>query len=340
MLFGCSIVPQQSNQTNVYADPESVVSHYDMWVQNGCTLFRRHEIKSFPGERCIFLDDGKFVSSTKKEIRMFSPGKEILWEIKGHFHHQVNLSEDKQRILALSSDIVVRDEKKVRDDVVVILNLDGKIIARERIYPHLVSERTAKVRKMIQENPLDPEVKYESSHFNSIYEIPENKYSKEIPWLQAGNIIINSTGIGVYVLTPNLKKIIHHKVFPFSFLHSIHDVQITPEGEYLIFNNKVTNSRGARISAIQKYNEPEDKLTLDFRASPQEIFYSPYCGGVQDLGDVIFFSHVFNGGYLYSKGEKTIIQSFPGVNGDERESSPTQQLKLINGHSFLKNVSN
>lgn len=339
-VFGCSTTPEESNSISFYKDPLANASLYTLWIQNGCTLYRNDIIKHFPGERCIFLEDGRLISSTKKEIRMFSPSKEVLWEVKGHFHHQLHLSVDKQRILTLSSTAVKRGKKIFRDDVIVVFQLDGRILSSESIYPHLVAKGIKTLESINQSKLLEFEADFESSHLNSIYEIPENAFSEKIPWLQTGNIIVNSLRLGVFIFSPDLKKILHHKVFPFSRWHSVHDVQITPDGEYLLFNNKVSDATEARISAIQKFNDPENRMTFDFRASPQEMFYSPVCGGVQEVGDIIFFSHVITGGFFYSKRKKTIIYSIPGFYGQELINNPTQELKLVDVESFLKNSGN
>ncbi len=304
-----------------------------MWVQNGCTLIKNKEWKPFPGVFCIFLDDGRLISATGKEIRMYSPTKEILWEKKGHFHHQLNLTIDKKRILALSSEVVTRNKKKERDDVFLIMDLEGNEIARESFYPHFKEKGLFPLGWDNILNLVEVGADVETSHFNSIYEIPKNIHSKELPWLQEGNIIVNSHNLGIFVFSPDLKRILHRKVISNSAWHSIHDVQITPESEYLFLNNRVTSESGKRFSAIQKFSEWENRTTFDFRASPPEMFFSANCGGVQELGDIIFFSHVVSGGYFYSKSRAMVFSSLPLNN------LPTQQLKLIDATNFLKNSS-
>lgn len=303
-----------------------------LWIQNGCSLYRRKVIKIFPGSFCQFLDDGSFISASHTSIRLFSKAQEVVWEIKGHFHHQVNLSLDKKRILVLTSDIVKRDGKLQRDDAFLILDLDGKTIARESFHPHLLRRSLTPLNwttlKMAS---------LETSHFNSIYEVPENPYSNTVPWLKAGNIIVNCLMLGVFIFSPDLKKILHHRTFTFSQDHFVHDIQITANGEFLVFNNLALSKNENSHSAIQKFNGPENRMTLDFRASPPEMFYSAHSGGVQEIGDSIFFSHVVNGGYVYSQTRKEILQSIPGYLGDIIKLNPTQQLKLVDVTEFLKN---
>lgn len=339
-LCACASKPQRKSiyQVEIPAHfPES--SYKDIWVQNGCTLFNKKEVKSFPGRMCLFLDDGSFVSAELGTVRRFSPSKSIIWEIDLYAHHQMNLSVDKERILVLASEVVKRG-KKQRDDVFLIIDLNGKILARESFYPQFSSNGLKPLLwdelKTLREIDADEE----TSHFNSIYEIPENSYSSSVPWLKAGNIIVNSLNLGVFVFSPDLKQLLHQKKFPFSQDHMVHDVQITSHGEYLLFNNWTKNPAASRISAIQKFNEIDDEMTFDFRASPPELFYSASCGGVQEIGDYLFFSHIITGGYFYSKKEKRILYVVPGINGNGLELQPLQQLKLVNLLQHFKNSGN
>lgn len=289
---------------------------------------------------CLFMDDGRFLSASKDSLRLFSPAKEILWEMKGHFHHQLNFSIDKKRILALSSEVVKRGKTSQRDDVFLIVDLAGNVLHRESFYPHMMNHNLAPLL-WSRGGPLkDVGADNETSHINSIYEIPANAYDQSVPWLKAGNIIVNSTGLGVFIFTPDLKNILHQKRFDFSLNHMVHDVQITPDGDYFFFNNWVKTPQKSPISAVQKFNEPQNKMTFDFQASPPEMFYSAVCGGVQEIDDIIFFSHNVNGAYFYSKKKKTILFAVPGYNGNPSDMRPLQQLKLINVNDFLKSSGN
>lgn len=340
IFAGCSSQPPLIRSGYIKSpDSTAEVEINSYWIQNGCTLYHgKFQKITFPGFFCLFLDDGSFISATDKHIRRFSPSKEVLWEIPGHFHHQVNISPDKKRILALSSDVIVRFGKKVRDDAFMILDLDGKVLHRQNGFEH--------VRKLNQGslNWANPHIvraagtDIESTHFNSIYEIPPN--SSTLPYLQAGNVIVNSSALGIYILSPDLKKVLRHEKFEFSYYHQVHDVQVTAEGEYFLFNN-LANKRGEILySAIQKYDPVTRQLTINFTAEPKGMFYSPACGAVQEIGDIIFFSHLVTGGYYFSKKKNEIIATAPGTNGNVLLMEPVQQLKLIEVDKFLKNSGN
>lgn len=307
-----------------------------LWIQNGCTIYRMNGHRySHPGNLCVFLDDGSFISATGTFIRRFSQKKEILWEIPGHFHHQMNISPDKQRILVLSSDIVKREGRKERDDAFLILSIDGKILHRQNSFEHLQSLNQGSLGWKNQKQIAIAGGEIETTHFNSIYEIPAN--NSPLPYLKAGNVIVNSSALGVYILSPDLKKVVHFEKFQFSLSHQVHDVQVTASGEILLFNNIANKPDEVTYSAIQKYDPLTKKITLSVTANPLGIFYSPACGGAQEIGDYLYFSHIVTGGYLYSKTKKAMIATSPGTNGDILMMEPVQQLKLINAENFLKN---
>ncbi|MFL5783858.1 MAG: hypothetical protein ACJ76H_04550, partial [Bacteriovoracaceae bacterium] len=108
---------------------------------------------------------------------------------------------------------------------------------------------------------------------------------------------------------------------------------------FLYFNNRATLKEidGPEFSAIQKYDPVTKKVITLFEASPKEVFYSPACGGVQELGDLIFFNHILDGGYLWSVSKKELLLALPGYTDNPRSQIPTQQLKLVDVNDFFKN---
>lgn len=300
----------------------------DPWIQNGCTLFQyRKPPVSFPGNQCVFLPDGSFISATSHSLKRISPALAVLWELPGHFHHQLNLSPDRSRLLALSSEIISEEGKKYRGDVFLVISPEGKILHRKTARSILEEKNVPRLKGW----PRNEEVQIlnadeEISHFNSIYEIPENSQSGN-SWLKPGNIIVNGNGQGIFILSADLSAVLYYLDYPPSRWNNLHDVQVTEKGEFLIFNNMVFDS-GSVYSAVEKFDPLKKKLTWRFTAEPKEMFYSATCGGVQELGDLIFFSHVTVGGYVYSRTQKKIIRFFAGTNGNPRGGSPVQQLKF------------
>lgn len=316
----------------------SPVAWEKLWVQNGCSLYNfDRKLRTFPGDFCVFLDDGSFISATEKSMRRYSPTLEIVWETPGHFHHQLNLTPDKKRLLALSGILEKRKGKIFRDDELMILDLDGKILHRKKMLELFPSVSLSPV-----EWGGSPHIKalgadLETSHFNSIYEVPRNSYSGSIPWLRAGNIVVNGYAHGILFLSPNLSQVLKHVPYKGSVENALHDVQVTVDGRLLVFNNWVSG-RENRSSAVELFDPVQGTTETVFMTDPPEAFYSQACGGVQELGKLYFISHITAGAYLWSPEKKKVLSYVSGTRSDPRGIEPTQQLKLVDAENFLKNV--
>jgi hypothetical protein len=289
---------------------------------------------------CLFLDDGTFISAGTNGIRRFNRDQTVMWEAPGRYHHQMNLSEDKKRILALTSETNLRGKIRERDDIIVIHDIEsGKVLHKRLAREILTAGKVIPLEWMdnifIRESKAD----IETSHFNSIYEIPENRAAHLAPYLKPGSVIINSVSLGIFILSSDLGQTLYHKVLSHSNGHHTHDVQVTASGEFIFFNNIVAdNSVNYFYSAINKYNPLTDKITFQYNAEPKAMFFAAACGGVQEVSDdLLFFSHVVNGGFLYSRKQKKIIEATPGTNGNMLQLTSTQQIKLIDFRKFQEN---
>lgn len=307
-------------------------------LQRGCRLTdQKGEHRNFPGAFCLFQDDGTFISADESVIRKYSPERRVLWEVRASAHHQINLSPDKKRILAHTYKLEKKERGTVRVEGILILDQDGKIIAETDAERILKSANITSPNRSRFNFELNQQM-IEDSHFNSIYEIGDHKRAKEIPWLQPGNIIVNSLYDAVYVLTPDLKTVL--KRIPLENLsvqHQIHDVQLSSDGNLLFFNNQVKDSKHHPYSAVQKVDPHTNKVVFEITGTPKIIFYSTVMGSVQELEDYYVFSHMTTGGYLYSKKAGQIVKTWPEVMDTIKSIQLTQELKLINAAQFLKN---
>lgn len=306
---------------------------------NGCRVFTMEglPVKTFPGNICLFFPDGSLVSASEKSLIRFSPKDEIQWEIPGNFHHQLELDHSRKHILAMGN--VVRDG--VRSDTFVIIDLAGrkthetnseKIYSQVGVRPELVPSsefiraRTGAVS--------------EAGHFNSFYEIPAMVSGKGLPeYLKQGNFVVNALSDGVFVLSADLSKVLHHFRISQSHDHQIHDVQVRPSGEFVFFNNRGADGGPLnRYSAIQILDS-KGKLGFSYTAQPREFFYSQSCGGVQELdSDLILFSDVMNATYFYSRKKQKLEKAVTGThrNPSQPWNSPTQRVKAWDLRDFLR----
>ncbi len=290
--------------------------------------------QSFPGNYCIFLDDGSFITWVDKKIKRFHADKSVMWEKPFSVHHQMNLTPDGKRILVLAEEVRKQKDKIIRDDVFVILDLEGNVVKKQGAFEILESAKLPSLMTELNE-PSFENSQFESSHFNSIYEIPENVAKNKLTWAKPGNIIVNSLRLGIYVLSPDLSKVLHHEKFPFSRLHRVHDVQLNKDGQILLFNNVVEGKSRLNHSAAQKYDPVKKTITFEFTSTPKEMFYSPQMGSVQEVDGVYVIGHMAIGGFVYSPKEKKILDTSPAFTNPVQGIRFQQQVKLVDVQKFL-----
>lgn len=334
------------SSTVSFADPVKGLT-----LAAGCRLYDLSGLnfKTFPGSMCLYMDDGNFISGNETALRMFNNKNEVVWEIKGHFHHQINLTLDKQKILALSSHVTGETGKISRQDKLMVIALDGKVL-HERLMVDIMKEAKSPSIDWI----LDPHMRTffgsgnEVSHLNSMYEIPENKGFPKNEYLKKGNIVISGLETGIHFLTPDLSKVVHFIYLKDAILHSVHDVQVNPKGNLLFFNNAVKTNVKKRTdhpnwrafnghhSAIMEMDPKTQKIVSKFEATPKEMFYSKACGSVQELDkDTWLFTHILNGTYIYSKSQKKMLYSLPATHLSDHAFIPIQQVKAWDLSKFL-----
>ena len=216
----------------------------------------------------------------------------------------------------------------------MVIDSEGKILARASAADYM-----KQLKEPVKTDFMEKTGGHEETHFNSIYEIPANTLEAKLPWMKRGNIIINSLQAGIFVVTPDLSTVLKHmRLDHISGNHTVHDVQVTPEGHFLLFNNIVAGRQGPAMSAIQKVDPVSGRVIFEFTALPHGMFYSAGGGGVQELPDVIFFNHTTTGGYVYSKKTKKIIRTMPRLKAGPQGIQWIQEMKLIDASGFLKHT--
>ena len=311
------------------------------YIVNGCRILGPDEVerKILPGERCIFFDNGDFISSTMTTIRYYTSKNEVKWELKGLFHHQMNLSSDQRRILVLGSvHGSTRHDSANLHAQLNIVGIDGQI-ERSLDFSAALEQFRLQSHAIINSNRDPVPVNQQGIHLNSFYEIPAIKDGVKVPsYIQPGNFVINGLVQGVFIIDKDLKKIIGHWVSPFSVLHNIHDAQVTAAGKLIYFNNMSAHSRlGNTYSSVDEVDLMSNKRILEVKTNPAGLFYSPHCGGVQVINnDLVLFSHVVAGYHVYSREKKSIIFSSHAPYLRGAQLTAAQQIKQYDLTNFLK----
>lgn len=315
----------------------------NFYVYSGCRIFNNFqaEVRVLPGDRCVFFDNGEYLSATTTALRLFGANNELKWEVKGHYHHQMNLSHDKQRLLVLSSSVQrMGEDVPKRFDKFIIYDLAGKVL-HEAESVALLTLANSHPNTMVNNWPNEfPGIPHEGSHFNSMYEIPPLRPGLKLPsYIAAGNIIVNSTKQGVLVLDPTMTKVLHSRVFSSSLDHTVHDVQVSADGKMIYFNNLVIDgANGSRYSRIEEVDLTTNKMETVFQASPRELFFSKVCGGVQNLDqEHVLISHHVAGFYVYSRKQKAVVYATDTPYWQGNRFVPVQQIYSQDLTSFLAN---
>lgn len=303
----------------------------------GCTVldFNDTILAQFPGSFCVFFDDGSFVSASDTHLRLITKDNEVKWEIPGYFHHQLNLSIDKTKILALGSrTFPVKNNGNFRADRVMVVDLAGNVL--HEVDAEDVLKKIGIRWLNIKVNPAlraATGADVEMSHFNSFYEIPKNPN----PAFKMGGYIVNAHSQGVFIFSPDLLSVTLAPRLRIAPTHDTHDVQVTERGSLLLFLNWHLDSRhGKSFSTVNEVDPRTQKTVFEFSAVPKELFYSQFCGGVQELdGEHVLISDNLTGTFVYSVRRKEILRAVRKTHKLNDRPGQAQQVKLLDLAKFL-----
>ena len=289
---------------------------------------------------CVFLRDGSFLSATRSGLRYFSRENEVKWELNGDFHHQLKLSNDERRILALSSESVKHANKEQLQDKVLVISLDGKVLHEVKA-DYLIREAGLKSLDWVLPSWMraGTNAVTELSHFNSIYEVPRVTTGRGNSFFREGDLVVNGLGQGIFIISPDLRTLRSHIQLSKKEIHFIHDVQISQRGHLLFFNNHTADSLYEdTYSTVQEIDYPSRKVVFEFMATPKEIFFSRTCGGVQELGpDILLISDNMTGTFFYSRSKNKILSSIRTTHELDRRRVGVQDVKAFDLTEFLSN---
>ncbi len=313
---------------------------------SGATIYDKdlHVVKRFAGRCGVFLDDGSFILSHDKKQKMFvtkySAIGSILWEREYYVHHQMNLSQDKKKLLVISSEDRVEDGKNHKYDKFIILDINtGKALAEKSSFDFFNSGSKAFSEKLFYkgESPV---------HFNSFYDIPENPTENVRPEFNKDNYIINDAFRPYVILVDrSLNIVLEERLFEGK--NSLHDVQVQRDGKVLFYRGQHEVGTGRRATVF-KYDPIVRKSELIF---PEDlkipggeaiVGFSLWGGSAQETAEGFLISHNDS-----VQGQMTILTDRSGhvvrkmLNPeiDRKTDKPAdiQQIKQYDLSEFLKN---
>ena len=350
LIYGCthSTVIQPSQVQNAYSYQCKIL---DM---NGKVL------KRIPFSLCDYFEDGKVIASDQNGMALLAPEGLLLWQKKINCHHNIRiLNQDK--IIVMNSSFHHFKGEWARFDRISIYDLQGNELKYFDFYEHLeqifkfvppekqilngetfiLLQKSGDFLNVENGNKYSPVMK-EFAHANSVYEIQENKLSYSNPAFAAGNFIVNVNGIGfIFILDKDLKNILWAAAQPRNekSKSSLHDVQVTNEGNLLYFNNVFNEDR----SSIELMNPATFERTIIFKGSEVNKFFGSRQGSVQRLDNghylIAKFDKLNNSELLEVTGAGKLVKTMTlktlGLEGKRLDS--LQEVKQRNLDSFLKN---
>lgn len=337
LFFICALLVNHpaTASSSSYAGKQHLVNGCQIFLINGIPL------KRAPGDFCVFLSNGDFVSMSATTVRYFTKSGEIRWSRQDKmFHHQINLSPDQKRVMTMGSvEKVINGTTYLVDRFYVfnietgepIIQVDSDDIIRSAGLSPSVMKDTLILRSFSASE--------EYSHFNSFYEIGSLVARNKLhPAIRKGHYIINSVRLGFLVVDEKMEKVLFHKKLDQAFNHQVHDVQVTERGTIIAFVNVHTNKENIQYSSVIELDPVTMRVVAEIKSDPAAMFFSHFCGGVQDLGEgLVLFSHHYAGVFIYNQNIKKMIYSNYKIFLDGERIVPSQQIKLLNLDSFLKN---
>jgi hypothetical protein len=332
----------------------SSISLADDVVQVSCKIFDKAGNQLYKWldteELCLFLPDGGVISQTQLGMKRFDNKNKILWSQSGFFHHRLFLSKDGTKIFTLSAKAHNFLGKKIRTDTAVAIDFKtGKILAEFDIFDHfyeLATEEQFHFRRASYQNSFF-NYDFETTHANSIYELPPNPLSKKNPAFSEGNLLINPGVVNIYfIVDKNLKSILWKKPYG-KFIRSNHDVQLNSRGELVVYANDVITEREPYSSILfldplKEESYPKDLIREVTVNIDGKKFYQPYVGGVQELSSgemlVSIFSDKMGFQLAFLDTKNKIKSSFaPNPSFHQSRGEAFQEGRVINLSSFFKN---
>lgn len=253
----------------------------DLSLVIGCSIYDLNGklVTSFPGEECVFFEDGSFVSydSKRKILERFDNKLSSRWKLNMHVHHGIH--QTKSGDLLVNSSVI---KNKVRYDVLKLVSMDGVIKKTFSFEEHLKDikkyfsheAKFFKPYKADWDKNLDFTSEY--THLAASYEV-----QKEIKdFAPAGSILLtfNSLGRGAYVLSEDFSSLINYRALPYKIFH---DVQRYSDTKIVYFVNTSPSETPAHIEVF-------DVVQKQVTRKIDHDFFAYFAGGIQMLDQNYF----------------------------------------------------
>lgn len=266
--------------TPALAEPMNVI---------GCGIFDSSgkEQKAYLGWICAFLPNGKMMIGDGFTLTFYDKDMNVIWARDGHTHHMLTYSAADQTVLVISSRIF-GPQSRLRIDVLEVFDIEGKQLKKFEF----TREMSRAFLPMTYDNFVMPTVKMELTHVGSFYRIGKNRSGSR--FFAEGNYLVNDNFGALYVFNKELTKVIHTFETNGWNLGMFGDVQVTPAGSLLLYNNGNPHDPASRASLVE-FDPFTKKVLWRYRGETPDFLRGAYEGNVQILpsGNILFSEAVF-----------------------------------------------
>lgn len=300
------------------------VSAHDLGNLHLIGFCRIHDAKGnalmvFPGRRCLFADDGTFISLGANSLRSFDREGDVTWEFP------------------VSSEYSYFTFSSNSKNLMVVTALPGKV-TKQKLLLYVLSEEG----KILHYNEL-PEMINSPEELNfQLRQIPLTTPDTGPAWLRGGNYILSGSHKGLIVLSSDLQKILHVIKIPSAHPEHISGFVFTPDGGHIIILNRlhIRSTKDVPVSTIEEYDLRTGTRVFQFPEVPHALFYIPAGGSIQlsESGDILA-NHPMAGLYLISRKDLRIKAFIRDLHFDHSGLRPPDFIRTKNLDSFLRNWS-
>ncbi len=327
--------------------PAATTTHY----YTECTILdvAGKVIRTFPGVRCIFLDNGDVISALDDGITYFDHQMTIRWQRKLSNHHYLELSRDGKSLYLLGSSVHPLHDGghpiQMRFDVLYKIEAaTGKLQTSWDCFLHYAQLASlvglpAKLSKLtniarIPDDNVHPGLPvkptHEFTHFNSIREVPPNR----LDFFKTGQIILNANFLGyVIVFDHEIKQALYS--IKIAEGDETHSANVTDDGNLIYFHNTHQREPVQKYSSLVEYQPVTKEYVWSFLGiEGHRPFYASSFGYVEVSGpDRILFSTRSGAYEIDRKG--TVYWRFENMS--DAHLTTLMPIKKGNLSEFLRN---
>jgi len=316
----------------------------------GCAIFDSSmvKLKEMAGDECAFLKNGDAIvhqdeefkdGSGPAELIYYDQNGQIKWQRELLVHHTMKISPDERILYALSLEKKMYHGQLTKFDKVVALEAStGKILSSWNAYSVIENieqefGRPLRIEKCPPFNKLNKEwgeVTDEVTHFNSINFMPDGYGEMKV--------IINAGRGLVFFFTEDLKLSGKYWIDR-DWMANTHDVQVTDDGEILIYKNWDKGDE----SSLEKRSLKDNTLKWKYTRTPEgKPFKAAKFGSVQFFSDSTFlFTDMEKGGHfttVNSDGTKANDFYYPEIDHSNNLPRMFHTIRRVNYRDLSADV--